>query len=393
MSKRYCKNIVIDESFIKDAVYCFLKNKWGKEKIVRYLRTKSGCDFSYQEFKEVVKNRSNDQECAEIVERTIDMIVDEIYQEISSGDIELRKIKYRQIEDGMTNKVRTIGSESIKHQIYDYIAVNGLMEMFNKKLGKYQCASLPGKGQAYGRKWLEYWIRKDGKIKYYQKFDVQKAYQSIDLNLVKKLLRKDVKNDTLMYIIDKLLDMFDNGLMIGSYLSAYLCNYVMSYAYHFIEDNCYYIRRGKRIRMVRYQLWYMDDGVIIGNSKKGVKMAFRAIKKFMAGELGLTLKLCKICKVDDEPIDMMGFVFRRRKTTIRAKIFLKARNLYLRMIRQKRISLQKARRAMSYYGWFKSTDSLPFKINLGLKYLIKKCKRIISYHSKGGYYAKNRIAY
>lgn len=66
-------------------------------------------------------------------------------------EIKLRKVSFDPIKtsarlDGNSGKVRDIGVECIKQQIYDYVATNGLRELFERKIGTYQCASIPGRG-------------------------------------------------------------------------------------------------------------------------------------------------------------------------------------------------------------------------------------------------------
>ena len=59
----------------------------------------------------------------------------------------------------------------------------------------------------------------------------------------------------------------DVGICIGSYLSQHLANYYLSYAYHYIEDNCFYTRRGKRINSIDHKLFYMDDIILFSSNK------------------------------------------------------------------------------------------------------------------------------
>ena len=44
------------------------------------------------------------------------------------------------------------------HQMFDYVVVEGMRTMLEAKIGVFQCASLPGKGQSYGKKHIEKWV-------------------------------------------------------------------------------------------------------------------------------------------------------------------------------------------------------------------------------------------
>ena len=86
------------------------------------------------------------------------------------------------------------------------------------------------------------------------------------------------------------------------------------------------------MRLVNHVLFYMDDFLLTGTSKKDLHKGMRMLIAYINQFLQLTVKPdWKISKFSDgEPIDMMGFVFRKSKTTIRAKIFIKTRRQFLR---------------------------------------------------------------
>ena len=164
---------------------------------------------------------------------------------IVNKDLKLKPIKYYSIIDGMNKKERIIGVEEPLHQIFDYVAVKGLLPMLNAKIGIFQCASLPRKGQSFGKKYIEKWVREKKTI-YYAKGDIKKCFPSIPINKLKVFLKRDIKNDTLLWLTFYLLDMFKMGLSIGSYLSQYICNYYLSYAYHYASEQLFKIRKTKK---------------------------------------------------------------------------------------------------------------------------------------------------
>ena len=166
-------------------------------------------------------------------------IAHDLQQELITNTVHFKPIRYRPKYDNNSKKTRIIGIQSVKQQIYDYIAVKGAQEMWDAKIGYYQCASLPGKGQVFGKKTIESQIRKPENrnlARFVVKGDIRKCYPSIPKDRVKKHLKQDIKNDTLLYLMFTLIDSFDKGLSIGSYLSQYLCNYYLSYAYSFMEN-------------------------------------------------------------------------------------------------------------------------------------------------------------
>ena len=86
-----------------------------------------------------------------------------------------------------------------------------------------------------------------------------------------RFLRKQVKNDDLLYLVETLIASYKQGLSIGSYLSQWLCNYYLSFAYHYAQQKLFKVqkRRGqeKRTRLFYKIIFYMDDILILGPRK------------------------------------------------------------------------------------------------------------------------------
>ena len=309
---------------------------------------------------------------------------------IKNENLHLRPIRYYHCIDGMSKKERVIGVQEPIHQIFDYIAINGLEPMLKAKIGVFQCASLPNKGQSYGKKYVERWVREKDTV-YYVKGDIKKCFPSIPLDRLKQLLARDVKNDKLLWLVYQLLDMFETGLSIGSYLSQYLCNYYLSYAYHYASEKLFKIRKtrkgDKQVRLINHVLFYMDDFLLTGNNKKYLRKGMKMLIKYLNDFLGLEVKpKWKVSRVDCEPIDMMGFVFYPDRTIIRAKIFLKARRTFKKAekyIKNKHpIPAKLAYQCVSAYGWFKNTDSRHIRDKLNIDMIVTKSKRTISCYTK-----------
>ena len=221
--KRYCKNVdITDRTFIKSAINDCLhgskgKNKFSRNDVLKMFQDYSGMPFQF------LKGIATQKQYW-MFDGIINTITDSIQNEIKDQSYKWKPIWYSEKLEG--NKIRKIGIQDIKQQLYDYIAVNGLMELFKKKIGYYQCAAIPGKGQVMGKKSIEKWL-KSGKTRYGWKGDASKYYENINKNRLKELLKKYVKNDALLHLTFSLIDSFEKGLSIGSYLSQYLANFYM----------------------------------------------------------------------------------------------------------------------------------------------------------------------
>ena len=384
--KRYCKDVdVANVEFIKSCCFLYLDGKWKRNDVIGLFTRFS--DYSFDKVKNIVYT----EDYSPLYE-TIQIISEHISEQIKNRQLVLKPIKYFTRIDGMNKKERIIGVQDPLHQIFDYVAVESMRSMFEAKIGVFQCASLPKKGQSYGKKCVERWVKED-KTVYFVKGDIAKCFPSIPHNRLKELLRRDIKNDTILWLVYSLIDMFGVGLSIGSYLSQYLSNYYLSYAYHYASEQLFKIRKTKkngniRVRLINHVLFYMDDFLLTGSSKKDLKKAMKMLVKYIYEFLGLVVKpIWKICKLSDiEPIDMMGFVFRKNRTTIRTKIFLKTRRYFLkaRKLLKKGLSIPEklAYQCVSGYGWYKNTNSFKIRAKLGIDEIHEICKQMISYYTK-----------
>lgn len=320
-------------------------------------------------------------------------IAKEIIKRINNRNLNLRPILLMEKRDGMNGKLRLLGVEEPLQQCMDYIAVYALMPLFKAKIGVFQCASLPKRGQIYGKRYLERWVNRDFKhSKFYIKADIYHCYQSIEHSVVEKHLKRDIKNPTLLWFVMAIIDTHPFGLSIGSFLSQYLCNYLLSYTYHYATEKLEKTRRNKRVRLCYHVLFYMDDLYICSNDKRNLTMAIKKIDKFLQKDLGVHLKPNYTLKdVSIEPIDMMGYVIHRKYTTIRAKIFLRLRHCYLHayeIIEQKHyLALRSARRVISYYGYLVNSNSKNFCSDYHVFVIYSAAIRTISF------YAKRRLIY
>ena len=123
------------------------------------------------------------------------------------------------------------------------------------------CASLAGRGIHTASKKIRRYLKEDPEgTRYCYKIDVKHFYPSINHAMLKKLLRKKFKDTKLLRLLDKIIDSSGGevGIPIGSYLSQYLANFYLAYFDHWIKEEL----------GVKYYVRYMDDIVILHNSKE-----------------------------------------------------------------------------------------------------------------------------
>lgn len=361
--KKYLKNFMLTQEMVTRSIYNCLNHRRWKRKDTSYLlaeysikmtNSKTNIDIVARE----IRNTAYQDKAK--LRLIVDYMSKEIYKEIKERNIQLPPISYQMRKDDSNGKMREIGISSMKQQLYDYIAVDCCYKMFMAKYGTYQCASIKGRGQLYGKNAIEKWFRKNPKkSKWIIQCDIRKYYPSVDKDVLKNLLQRDIANDDVLYIIFTLIDSYKEGLCIGSYLSQHLANYLLSYAYHYLDEFCFKIRRGKRQNLVWKKLFYMDDIFLCGSSQKDVKKDFKMLKKYLNDELHLSVKDgYSLHNLDSFPTDIMGYKIGARNTTIRKRIFERADKLF-RKYKDQRIVMTEddARAIISYYGYFKHSDA------------------------------------
>lgn len=366
---------ITDIGLISRAVYKCLEHKYKRNDTIKYLSQVSG--VSEDASRNILEDYGK-----EALYPVVDKICDILRDEIISGDISFPPIWYREKVDGSSGKVRRIGIQNVKQQLYDYIAVEGIQPLL-KRIGEYQCASIKGRGTLNGKKAIERWVRNKSN-RYFAKLDVQKCFESIDREKLLTFLQRYIKNDQLIDLIRILISSFERGLSIGSYLSQYLCNLYMSVLYHYIMEELYRIRKSRektvRIRLVNKCLIYMDDILIIGSRRRDLEKAIRLIIQ-KADELGLIIKPnYQVSKIDGNCIDMMGYKIYRTHTEIRGRIFIRIRRAFRKA--KSGITIRIAKKCLSYYGYLKHTNSRRIVRKWKVKKILRKCKEVIRDESK-----------
>ena len=374
--KRLCKDVdITDRGFISKAVYACISKKYKRNDVVKYLSQVSGIK---QEYIRCIYYRYGKKAMYPFTE----IVISKIQNEIKSGNISFPEIWYREKVDGSSGKIRRIGIQNIKQQLYDYIAVEGLKPVL-KRIGEYQYASIEGRGTVKGKEVISHWIR-NRNMRYFVKLDVRKCFESIDQNKMMEYLRRLVKNEPLLDLIELLLRSFERGLSIGSYLSQYLCNLYMSILYHEIMENMYRVRRskrgGNRINLVRHCLIYMDDILLIGSRKRNLEKAVNlTVQK--ASEMGLQIKPnYQVKQIDGNNIDMLGYKIYRTHTEIRGRTYLRVRRAFRRVSRC--LTEVLARKCLSYNGYLKHTNSKRMQKKLKTAEILQRCKELMKNESK-----------
>ena len=193
----------------------------------------------------------------------------------------------------------------------------------------------------------------DGRPLYCLKIDIRKYYPSIDNEILKQVVRRKIKDNRLLKLIDNIIDS-ERGLPIGNYLSQYLSNLYLAYFMHFCNE-------ALKAKCVEYA----DDIVYFADGKDELHRVFAAIKDYLNDKLHLTIKpnyqIFPIAENRQDchgrALDYVGFKFYRRQKLIRKSIKQNFCRAVARLRKQNATPEAIRRKTASWYGWAKHSDS------------------------------------
>lgn len=344
---------------------------------------------------EAARNKKKRKDVQEYL-ADIPATIKEIQEGLEDGSFATKIHRGRIVQRRRTHKKkRLIIQPTFKESIVHYAILRVISPILKNRF-VYQCVgSIPGKGIHKGKYIIEKYIRESfhdpSRIKYILKADVHHFFQSIKPEVLKEKFRRIFKDPKLLRILYIIVDsnkayfngrIVNMGLPIGFYTSQWFSNFFLNDFDHFVKEQLH----------IKCYVRYVDDIVMFYHNKKELRKAFRRMCEFLKMEELEFNSKWQIAKFDytnrkgqriGRFIDFLGFRFYRNKTTLRRKNMLKLTRKALSMAKKKRITWFDASQFMSYWGWIKHTDcQIVYQKYIKGKVSIKKCKKILSHHSK-----------
>lgn len=324
---------------------------------------------------------------------------------LEHGEFKPQVHNLMEIQDGVSKKKRYIVQpyfyrnqygQAVYEQVVQHAVVQVLRPIIEKSMYFHSNGSIPNRGCHSGKKYLEKYIKnnkENGNIKYFIKGDIHHYYQSININLLKQMLARKIHDKKFLKVVFTILDsniaIFEGqrvnvGLPIGFYSSQWLANFYLEQFDHFVKE---------KLR-VKFYSRYMDDFIILGSNKKELHKNIEEIKNYLE-KLSLKLKPNhkvalfdytnpKTGKTTGERIDFMGFKFYRNRTVLRKHVLRHAKRAAKQVqkaIDNNRLNWYLACRMISYFGWFKVTNTYKYYMTYISPFAhINTCKKIIHQH-------------
>lgn len=245
----------------------------------------------------------------------------------------------------------------LKHFIpTTYAALPG-EKKWNKKLKKHISSRGPHAALLKLRQYVE---NDPSGTKYCLKLDIKKFFPNIDKAILKSLLRRKFKDKDLLWLLDDIVDSYDNGnpkgIPIGSYTSQYFGNFYLSYFDHWAKEE----------KRIKYLLRYMDDIVILSDSKEYLHRLRAEIADCLASNLALKVKEnWQVFPTTVRGIDFVGYRyfgdFTLLRTSAKRRLKKAAKRLRRKVERGKALTLPNRSTVGSYNGILEWCDSTRLK--------------------------------
>lgn len=224
--------------------------------------------------------------------------------------------------------------------------------------------------------------------RYCLKIDIRKFYPSINHDVLKKVIRKKIKDKRLLALLDEIIESVSNndhplcggdalsdgkGVPIGNYLSQYFANLVLAYFDHWLKEN----------KRVKYYFRYADDIVILAPDKESLHALLHEIRAYLKGYRLKVKKNYQVFPVESRGIDFLGYVFRHTHVLLRKSIKQRMCRRVASLNKRKRTLPRTAykQQICAWWGWCKHCDSINLIRNISKKipYEIKfnRAKRAI----------------
>ena len=387
----------------EDAVRECFDGKWKRRDVLAFVEKYAGI----QRHEILLEYLTSDRTIRNEAIHAIGLYLWDVLEDLAAGHEpdDIVPVKIRQRPDGMTGKVRDIALLCILHQLIGHAAKLMMEPLLKARLLPTQHASIPGHGQTKLKEQTRRLFLADLGIRYFRKTDVVHAYASLQYSVVVGLVRKECpKAHELITTLEYLGRIAPDGhLIIGGYLDAWLFNYAMSYAIRYIYT-LGETRRGKFNRYIIRAETFMDDFGLLTASIKGITRTTDALEVWLWENMQLHIKFTtgigKLLTVEEEKrrrtldrpaargvpvLDMAGFRIARTHTTIRDRVFLKARRQFLRsyeeLQRTGTIRDVRAQKLISYNSYVKQTNSNKLKEKYHIEKLMEVAVKVRGFHS------------
>jgi len=267
-------------------------------------------------------------------------------------------------------KLRHIHKACVKDRVLHHAVFRILYPIFDKSFifDSYSCRNYKGTHKAVNR-FQEFAIKvskNNSKTIFVLKCDIRKFFNSIDQEILISLLKKKIKDDNTVRLLETIIRSFEKGLPLGNITSQLFANIYLNELDQFTK---HYLK-------IKYYIRYCDDFIILSNNRLYSKGLIFKIDNFLKSNLKLSLHPNKIIiRKYHQGVDFLGYVIfpyhRILRTKTKNRIFKKMK-LRIGELKEGKISKELFNQTLqSYLGVLRHYDSYKLRVKL-LKILLNK---------------------
>lgn len=346
-----------------------------------------------------VKNKDKNRPDVKAALEDIDATVDRIYEVLETFGYMPTIPWTRQIRDNSSGKLRDIEIQPFDYDgIIHLCEVGVLIPVIMRGMHKWCCASVPTRGGRYMLEQNKKLVQRHPKnSKYVAVIDIKKFYPSIPQKRLIAALERKIKDKKFILLLAVTMACYEPGLKyaLEHNLSPYdIVGEKVGLPIGFVTsqwEGNYYLEPLDRFILsldgVKAETRYMDNIYIYASNKRKLHRALKAIREFLAAELGLRIKEdWQIFPINARPVSTVGFRIYRDHVDIKPQNFLRIKRQSGRI--QKKINNHipiPPQQAASFLGKtaaLKFCDSQKVKERYVYPIGIHRLKRIISNDAK-----------
>lgn len=244
-------------------------------------------------------------------------------------------------------KERTIYSLPFRDRVVQHAIMNIIESLWTSVFISHSYSSIKGKGIHGAWKHIRRDMKNRKQTQYCLKMDITKFYPSINHHIMKQIIRKKIKDEKLLHLLDGIIDSAP-GMPIGNYLSQFLANLYLSYFDHWLKE----------VKRVKYYYRYADDLIILGDSKQNLHLLRIDIQSYLSANLKLKLKPnYQVFPAVSRGIDFIGYVFFHTHTMLRKRIKKNFCRCVAKLNRKVLTAKDYRIKICSWLGWCKYCNS------------------------------------
>ena len=280
----------------------------------------------------------------------------------------------------------------VQHMLFDVCE-----PAFTRGMYRFCMGNVPGRGTRAVVDTVSHWCKDCKDWNYFVKIDIYHFFESIRLEDIQKALRKKIKDEYVLKVHDSVLQSAGVPVPIGYFLSPWYGNLILEPLDHLIVENISKVRKGKRVKAVSHYIRFVDDMLLMGQSRRELRRAVRVIEEWLETNLGMHLKptweVKQIAEYDDAgkikkgtyQIDFVGYRFDRTRTILRDHVYLSTRRLANKL--QKKsirawVSPKECQTYVSKVGMASHIDNYKLLNELNQKFPLSKARKVISDDAK-----------